>query len=41
LNCKALLMVDYTARRFGSLIWDRVDEICLQVFLDQNGLCPV
>ncbi|XP_018799415.1 PREDICTED: uncharacterized protein LOC108975396 isoform X1 [Bactrocera latifrons] len=39
INCKAPLMVDYTARRFGSLIWDRVDETCGQVF-NESGLCP-
>ncbi|XP_039953878.1 uncharacterized protein LOC120770453 isoform X2 [Bactrocera tryoni] len=39
INCKAPLMVDYTARRFGSLIWDRVDETCGQVFTE-SGICP-
>ncbi|XP_012162167.1 beta-1,4-galactosyltransferase galt-1 isoform X2 [Ceratitis capitata] len=39
-NCKAQLMVDYTARRFGSLIWDRVDETCGQVFT-KSGICTM
>ncbi|KAL9920853.1 beta-1,4-galactosyltransferase galt-1 isoform 1-T1 [Glossina fuscipes fuscipes] len=39
-NCKKTLVIDYTARRFGSLIWDRVDEICLQAFFKDNGICP-
>uniref|UniRef100_A0A1A9WYT5 Glycosyltransferase family 92 protein n=1 Tax=Glossina brevipalpis TaxID=37001 RepID=A0A1A9WYT5_9MUSC len=39
-NCRAMLVIDYTARRFGSLIWDRVDEICLQAFFKDNGICP-
>ncbi|XP_036331272.1 uncharacterized protein LOC118742946 [Rhagoletis pomonella] len=38
INCKAQLMVDYTARRFGSLLWDRVDETCGQVFTER-GIC--
>lgn len=40
LNCKTALMVDYTARKYGSLIWDQVDEVCLQVFMVIGGLCP-
>ncbi|XP_053967259.1 beta-1,4-galactosyltransferase galt-1 [Anastrepha ludens] len=38
INCKAQLIVDYTARRFGSLIWDRVDETCGHVFTER-GIC--
>ncbi|XP_055858888.1 uncharacterized protein LOC129921187 isoform X2 [Episyrphus balteatus] len=33
------LIVDFTARRFGSIIWDQVDDVCVKVF--QNGICPV
>ncbi|XP_067634068.1 uncharacterized protein [Eurosta solidaginis] len=40
INCKAQLIVDFTARRFGSLIWDRVDETCAQIF-KERGLCPL
>lgn len=41
INCKNVLMVDYSARRFGSLIWNQVDDTCLQVFLDKQGICPL
>ncbi|KAI8127411.1 hypothetical protein FF38_03838 [Lucilia cuprina] len=40
LNCKAVLSLDYTARKYGSLIWDRVDDVCLNVFLNLKGVCP-
>ncbi|KAM7343563.1 beta-1,4-galactosyltransferase galt-1 isoform 2-T2 [Cochliomyia hominivorax] len=40
INCKAILAMDYTARKYGSLIWDRVDEVCLHVFLNLKGVCP-
>ncbi|XP_037956091.1 uncharacterized protein LOC119685783 [Teleopsis dalmanni] len=41
INCKAILVVDYTARRFGSLLWDRVDRTCLEVFIENGGICPM
>ena len=40
INCKAVLSLDYTARKYGSLLWDRVDDVCLHVFLSAKGLCP-
>ncbi|XP_075168905.1 uncharacterized protein LOC142241044 [Haematobia irritans] len=39
-NCRTALIVDYTARKFGSLLWDRVDDTCLQAFLREKGVCP-
>ncbi|XP_033150971.1 uncharacterized protein LOC108596121 isoform X2 [Drosophila busckii] len=39
INCKMVLIVDYTARRFGSLLFDRVDNTCLAVFLERRGVC--
>lgn len=33
------LIVDFTARRFGSIIWNQVDGVCVQVF--ENGICPM
>lgn len=41
INCRTVMLVDYTARRFGSLIWDRVDDTCLQTFLKDKGICPL
>ncbi|XP_016946831.1 uncharacterized protein LOC108022442 isoform X1 [Drosophila biarmipes] len=40
INCKMVLIVDYTARRFGSLLFDRVDNTCLEVFLNR-GICDL
>lgn len=40
INCRTVMLVDYTARRFGSLLWDRVDNACLQLFLKDKGVCP-
>lgn len=40
INCRGVLIVDYTARRFGSLLWDQVDDTCLHVFLTDKGMCP-
>lgn len=40
INCKAILTLDYTARKYGSLIWDRVDDACLRIFLNLKGVCP-
>ncbi|XP_022230426.2 uncharacterized protein LOC111079531 isoform X1 [Drosophila obscura] len=41
INCKMVLIVDYTARRFGSLLFDRVDTTCLEVFMDRRGICEL
>ncbi|XP_032591458.1 uncharacterized protein LOC6560217 isoform X2 [Drosophila grimshawi] len=41
INCKMVLIVDYTARRFGSLLFDRVDSTCLQVFMEHRGICSL
>ncbi|XP_061401277.1 uncharacterized protein LOC133337028 [Musca vetustissima] len=40
INCRSVMLIDYTARRFGSLLWDRVDNACLQLFLKDKGVCP-
>ncbi|XP_013103832.2 uncharacterized protein LOC106084579 [Stomoxys calcitrans] len=40
INCRMIMVVDYTARRYGSLLWDRVDNTCLQTFLKDKGVCP-
>ncbi|KAH8232872.1 hypothetical protein KR026_001302 [Drosophila bipectinata] len=41
INCKMVLIVDYTARRFGSLLFDRVDNTCLEVLMDRRGICEL
>ncbi|XP_030369123.1 uncharacterized protein LOC115620081 [Scaptodrosophila lebanonensis] len=41
INCKMVLIVDYTARRFGSLLFDRVDDTCLEVFMERRGICEL
>ncbi|XP_023159803.1 uncharacterized protein LOC111592034 [Drosophila hydei] len=41
INCKMVLIVDYTARRFGSLLFDRVDATCLEVFMQRHGICQL
>ncbi|XP_034476303.1 uncharacterized protein LOC117783153 isoform X1 [Drosophila innubila] len=41
INCKMVLIVDYTARRFGSLLFDRVDGTCLAVFMERRGICTL
>lgn len=41
INCKQILITDYSARRFGSLIWNRVDDVCRKIFYYRGGLCPL
>ncbi|EDW79872.1 uncharacterized protein Dwil_GK17787 [Drosophila willistoni] len=41
INCKMVLIVDYSARRFGSLLFDRVDTTCLEVFMERRGICEL
>lgn len=36
---KRTVVVDYSARRFGSILWDKVDPICGIVF--KSGVCPI
>ncbi|XP_073813359.1 uncharacterized protein [Musca autumnalis] len=41
INCRTVMLIDYTARKYGSLLWDRVDNACLQLFLKEKGVCPI
>ncbi|XP_055375959.1 uncharacterized protein LOC129608478 isoform X2 [Condylostylus longicornis] len=41
LICEASSTIDFTARRYGSLLWYSVENVCNLVFSDSGGVCQI